>query len=88
MQWAIPVSRLARSAIRAWLLDLTPYWKTWRSWASTPTRLELELERKPELELKLKLELELELELELKLELKLELAENYVWFIDVPLKPP
>ena len=37
---------------------------------------ELELERK------VKLELELELELEVKL------AENYVRFIDVPLKPP
>ena len=32
-------------------------------------------------------ELELQ-QLELELELELELAENYFWFIDVPLKPP
>ena len=55
---------------------------------------ELELERKVKLELKLelerkvKLELERKVKLELELELEVKLAENYVRFIDVPLKPP
>ena len=44
----------------------------------------------PELELERKVKLELELERKVKLELELEVkrAENYVLFIDVPLKPP
>ena len=28
------------------------------------------------------------LELELELKVKVKLAENYAWFIDIPLKPP
>ena len=55
-------------------------------------KLELGLESKVELELKLerkaKLELDLQPKVKLELELEVKLAENYVWFTDVPLKPP